>query len=151
MPPRSLVRLDRGSLPSETLRSGSLETGQSRDVAEETVFKGIYPMAHRSEVPLQVFSGETTPVLGIGSPTITEGLRMLGYISVIFVDFTDRSVLVFFGRFKLMDRNEKLIRIFEYALNQEYTGKSFFESSLKRMGIGSAVSAFKSLIREYCL
>ena len=47
-----------------------------------------------------------------------------------------------------MDRNEKLIKIFEYALNQEYTGKSFFESSLQRMGIGSAVTAFKSLIKE---
>jgi hypothetical protein len=31
-------------------------------------------LAHRSNVPLQVFSGETTPILGIGSPPITEGL-----------------------------------------------------------------------------
>jgi hypothetical protein len=27
-------------------------------------------------VPLQVFSGETTPILGIGSPPITEGLLL---------------------------------------------------------------------------
>lgn len=47
-----------------------------------------------------------------------------------------------------MDRNEHLIKIFEYALSQEYTGKSFFENSLQRMGIGAAVTAFKSLIKE---
>jgi rubrerythrin len=47
-----------------------------------------------------------------------------------------------------MDRNENLVKIFEYALNQEYTGKSFFENSLQRMGIGAAVTAFKALIRE---
>jgi len=29
--------------------------------------------------------------------------------------------------------NEKLIKIFEYALNQEETGKSFFEVSIQRM------------------
>jgi rubrerythrin len=44
--------------------------------------------------------------------------------------------------------NEKLIKIFEYALNQEETGKSFFQHSLQRMGIGAAVSAFKRLIEE---
>ena len=32
-------------------------------------------MAHRLSVPLQVFSGETTPILGTGPPIITEGLR----------------------------------------------------------------------------
>ncbi len=47
-----------------------------------------------------------------------------------------------------MVNNENLIKIFEYALNQEYTGKFFFENSLQRMGIGAAVTAFKSLIRE---
>jgi rubrerythrin len=47
-----------------------------------------------------------------------------------------------------MATNENLIRIFEYALNQEYTGKSFFETSLQRMGIGAAVTAFKSLVKE---
>jgi rubrerythrin len=47
-----------------------------------------------------------------------------------------------------MDRNDHLIKIFEYALSQEYTGKSFFENSLQRMGIGAAVTAFKSLIKE---
>ncbi len=47
-----------------------------------------------------------------------------------------------------MADNEYLIKIFEYALNQEHTGKSFFESSIQRMGIGAAVTAFKSLIRE---
>jgi rubrerythrin len=44
--------------------------------------------------------------------------------------------------------NENLIRIFEYALNQEETGKAFFETSLERMGIGAAIHAFKRLIEE---
>ncbi len=47
-----------------------------------------------------------------------------------------------------MSADEKLIKIFEYALNQEETGKSFFETSVQRMGIGAAVSAFKRLIEE---
>ncbi len=47
-----------------------------------------------------------------------------------------------------MATHENLIKIFEYALNQEETGKSFFEQSLKRMGMGAAVSAFKRLIEE---
>ena len=33
-----------------------------------------------------------------------------------------------------MPGKEKLIKIFEYALNQEETGKSFFQHSLKRWG-----------------
>lgn len=41
-----------------------------------------------------------------------------------------------------------LIRIFEYALQQEETGKSFFETSLHRLGWGAALSAFTSLIQE---
>ena len=41
--PQSQVRLDRGSLPSETLRRESLETGQSRDVAEGTVLRASTP------------------------------------------------------------------------------------------------------------
>jgi rubrerythrin len=44
--------------------------------------------------------------------------------------------------------DEKLIKVFEYALNQEETGMSFFETSLKRMGVGAAVSAFERLIEE---
>jgi rubrerythrin len=47
-----------------------------------------------------------------------------------------------------MSADEKLIKIFEYALNQEQTGRSFFEVSVERMGIGAAVSAFKQLIKE---
>jgi len=47
-----------------------------------------------------------------------------------------------------MSTNENLIKIFEYALNQEETGKAFFEHSLQRMGIGAAISAFKRLIEE---
>lgn len=43
---------------------------------------------------------------------------------------------------------DKLIKVFEFALNQEKTGKSFFQSSIERMGIGAAVSAFKRLIEE---
>lgn len=47
-----------------------------------------------------------------------------------------------------MAADPKLIKIFEYALNQEQTGKSFFQLSLERMGYGAAVSAFKRLIEE---
>jgi rubrerythrin len=47
-----------------------------------------------------------------------------------------------------MTTDENLIKIFEYALNQEETGKSFFETSLQRMGWGAAVAVFKQLIRE---
>ena len=47
-----------------------------------------------------------------------------------------------------MATNEDLIKIFEYALNQEKTGKGFFEYSLQRMGYGATVNAFKRLIEE---
>jgi rubrerythrin len=39
-------------------------------------------------------------------------------------------------------------KIFEYALNQERTGMSFFQNSIERMGIGSAVTALKRLVEE---
>jgi rubrerythrin len=44
--------------------------------------------------------------------------------------------------------DQKVVKIFEYALNQERTGLSFFQHSLERMGVGAAVSAFKRLILE---
>ena len=44
--------------------------------------------------------------------------------------------------------NHKVIKIFEYALSQEKTGLSFFEASLKRLGMGAAITAFKRLIEE---
>jgi rubrerythrin len=47
-----------------------------------------------------------------------------------------------------MSDKQNLIKIFEYALNQEETGKSFFQSSLQRMGWGAAVDAFLHLIKE---
>ncbi len=47
-----------------------------------------------------------------------------------------------------MAGEQNLIKIFEYALNQEETGKAFFQNSLGRMGIGAAVTAFKRLIEE---
>ena len=47
-----------------------------------------------------------------------------------------------------MSTKENLIKVYEYALNQEQTGMSFFKTSLDRMGIGAAVSAFKRLIQE---
>jgi rubrerythrin len=47
-----------------------------------------------------------------------------------------------------MAANEKLIKIFEYALNQEETGRGFFQYSLQRLGMGAAVSAFSLLIKE---
>jgi rubrerythrin len=47
-----------------------------------------------------------------------------------------------------MAGSERLIRIFEHALQQEFTGREFFKSSLQRMGWGSAVTAFQRLIQE---
>jgi rubrerythrin len=47
-----------------------------------------------------------------------------------------------------MPTKENLIKVYEYALNQEQTGMSFFQTSVERMGIGAAVSAFKQLIKE---
>ena len=47
-----------------------------------------------------------------------------------------------------MAKDEKMIKVFEYALNQEETGKSFFQTSLKRLGVGAAVSAVERLIQE---
>jgi len=47
-----------------------------------------------------------------------------------------------------MATNQDLIKIFEYALYQEETGKSFFQTSLNRMGWGAALSAFNQLIKE---
>ena len=47
-----------------------------------------------------------------------------------------------------MSVNEKVIRIFEYALNQEKTGMSFFQNSLQRLAVGAAVTAFETLIQE---
>ncbi len=47
-----------------------------------------------------------------------------------------------------MATKQDLIKIFEYALNQERTGMSFFETSIQRMGVGAAVSAFKRLVEE---
>jgi len=76
--------LDRDGLPSETLKSGSLERGESAGGAERAVLKGICALVHRSNVPLQVFSGETTPILGIESPIVTEGLPQ-GYDGVPFI------------------------------------------------------------------
>lgn len=47
-----------------------------------------------------------------------------------------------------MATNQDLIKLFEYALHQEETGKSFFQASLNRMGWGAALSAFSQLIKE---
>ncbi len=47
-----------------------------------------------------------------------------------------------------MSTHENLIKVYEYALNQEQTGMSFFETSMERMGIGAAVNAFKQLVEE---
>jgi rubrerythrin len=44
--------------------------------------------------------------------------------------------------------DQNLIKIFEYALSQEETGKSFFQASLARMGWGAAVTAFKRVLEE---
>ena len=47
-----------------------------------------------------------------------------------------------------MSTVDNLIKVYEYALNQEQTGMSFFKTSLERMGIGAAVNAFKRLVKE---
>ncbi|SMC20747.1 Rubrerythrin [Desulfacinum hydrothermale DSM 13146] len=47
-----------------------------------------------------------------------------------------------------MSHNKPLIKVFEYALNQEETGKLFFQTALQRLGMGAAVSAFRRLIAE---
>ena len=47
-----------------------------------------------------------------------------------------------------MSTSENLIKVFEYALNQEKTGMNFFQASIERMGVGAAVSAFKKLVQE---
>ena len=47
-----------------------------------------------------------------------------------------------------MSTDENLIKNFEYALQQEETGKSFFQDSLQKMGVGAAISAFKRLVQE---
>jgi len=47
-----------------------------------------------------------------------------------------------------MSVNEKVVKIFEYALNQEKTGMSFFQHSLQRLAVGAAVTAFEKLIQE---
>lgn len=47
-----------------------------------------------------------------------------------------------------MQRFERLVSVYEFALNQEHTGKGFFEASLNRLTIGAAVDAFKKLIAE---
>jgi rubrerythrin len=48
----------------------------------------------------------------------------------------------------MAEHHDKIIKIFEYALGQEHTGISFFKTSIDRMGMGAAVSAFKKLIAE---
>ena len=47
-----------------------------------------------------------------------------------------------------MPGNSNVIKIFEYALNQERTGINFFRQSLQRMGIGAAVTALQRLTLE---
>jgi len=46
------------------------------------------------------------------------------------------------------EMGQDLIKIFEYALNQEKTGMSFFEMSLQRMGVGAAITAFREIVEE---
>ena len=47
-----------------------------------------------------------------------------------------------------MAENDPVIKVFEYALNQERTGMTFFQNSLQIMGVGEALSAFEQLIEE---
>lgn len=47
-----------------------------------------------------------------------------------------------------MAADPNLVKIFQYALNQEKTGLSFFRNSIDRLGIGAAVTAFQRLVAE---
>jgi len=47
-----------------------------------------------------------------------------------------------------MQNDQKVVKIFEYALNQEQTGLNFFRNSLERMGMGAAVTAIKRIIGD---
>ena len=47
-----------------------------------------------------------------------------------------------------MAKNERLIRIFDYALQQEKAGKGFFEDSMRRMAMGTAGKALLMLSRR---
>ncbi len=47
-----------------------------------------------------------------------------------------------------MNADQHLIKVFEYALNQEKTGMNFFSNALSIMGVGEAITAFKILIAE---
>jgi rubrerythrin len=47
-----------------------------------------------------------------------------------------------------MTNDSNVQKIFEYALNQEKTGMSFFQNSIDRMGVGTAVTALKKLVEE---
>lgn len=47
-----------------------------------------------------------------------------------------------------MAADPNLVKIFQYALNQEQTGLSFFRNSLERLGVGAAVTAFTRLVEE---
>jgi len=53
-----------------------------------------------------------------------------------------------FGRKNAMNADQHLIKVFEYALNQEKTGMNFFSNALSIMGVGEAITAFKILIAE---
>ncbi len=47
-----------------------------------------------------------------------------------------------------MNYDTNLLKIFQFALNQEKTGMNFFSNALNMMGIGEAVTAFKTLVAE---
>ena len=47
-----------------------------------------------------------------------------------------------------MSNDPNVQKIFEYALNQERTGMSFFQNSIDRMGVGAAVTALRKLVEE---
>ncbi|OGP95581.1 MAG: hypothetical protein A2157_16635 [Deltaproteobacteria bacterium RBG_16_47_11] len=62
--PQSQVQLDRGSLPSEPLKGRSLETGQSRDVAEGAVLRAS-PRGSSLKCVASSFLQRDHPVPGI--------------------------------------------------------------------------------------
>lgn len=47
-----------------------------------------------------------------------------------------------------MSDKDNLIKVYQYALNQEQTGMEFFKTSLERLKVGAAITAFKKLIEE---
>ena len=72
-----VLGLEQGSLPSETLESGSLQIGQSR-VLLNRPFGGHLPHGSSVKRAAPSFLRRDHPVPADGSPTIAEGMQSIG-------------------------------------------------------------------------